>query len=589
MSYPAPGESAWGAPPLPEWVHEFRPPQIQAVEEAVGHFAAGKRVVFLDAPTGTGKTLIAEMIRRRMRVQAMYLCTTKTLQAQFAHDFDYCRVLMGRSNYPTADRPDLFPMLNAGDCDKVKGPPGSARCVTCPDEPDTEWTEPEETEEEIWHCSWCHPVQHCPYEGAKRGFIGCETMAVTNTAYALTEWNGPGRLSAWRESTGTIGPHPFPLVVIDEADTLEAQLMSHIEFALPRTLVRQLRLDPPEKKTVPSAWAAWAYEVGEPKLTRHLEKLKGQLRAAQNRQADPKEQAQLTRAVKSITAHRGRLKAVSGQLGSERWVYTGYDRGEIAFKPVAVAEIAHEKLWNHARQFLLMSATIISPDQMAADLGLAPGDWASVRVGSGFPPERRPILIRPVAPMTYANKDEAWPKLVPAINEIMARYPRERVLVHTVSYGLSSYLTDQIRSPRCVTYRSAGERDGAITEFLAIPNGVLFASSLDRGIDLPDDACRVVVIAKIPYPALGDKQISARLHSPGGQAWYTMHTVRTMVQQSGRGMRHEGDWCDTWVLDGMFLKLWQEHRDMIPEWWQEAIVWHTDRLESHLVRYPGGA
>jgi Rad3-related DNA helicase len=86
-------------PPLPDWL-QIRDYQLDAVERVVKEYEAGARVVFLDAPTGTGKTAIAEMVRRRLEVaRGLYVCTTKSLQDQVARDFPYARVLKGRANY----------------------------------------------------------------------------------------------------------------------------------------------------------------------------------------------------------------------------------------------------------------------------------------------------------------------------------------------------------------------------------------------------------------------------------------------------------------------------------------------------------
>ena len=87
--------------PFPEWVTEFRPHQTQAVEEIIDHFDSGTKVVFLDAPTGAGKTLIGEMVRRQVATKSLYVCHSLGLQDQFVRDFPYAKVLKGRANYPT--------------------------------------------------------------------------------------------------------------------------------------------------------------------------------------------------------------------------------------------------------------------------------------------------------------------------------------------------------------------------------------------------------------------------------------------------------------------------------------------------------
>jgi Rad3-related DNA helicase len=90
-------------------------------------------------------------------------------------------------------------------------------------------------------------------------------------------------------------------------------------------------------------------------------------------------------------------------------------------------------------------------------------------------------------------------------------------------------------------------------------------------VDFSGDDCRVVIIAKVPFPNLVDPQVSARLYSSGGNNWYRMATIRTIVQMTGRGMRSAGDWCRNYVLDKQFNKLWNESRNMIPRWWKDAV------------------
>ena len=105
----------------------------------------------------------------------------------------------------------------------------------------------------------------------------------------------------------------------------------------------------------------------------------------------------------------------------------------------------------------------------------------------------------------------------------------------------------------------------------------MLAPSMSRGIDLPDDLCRVQIIAKCPFPALGDKQIASRLHLPGGQLWYTVKTIRDMVQMTGRAVRHDNDWAVTYIMDVNFGKnLWSKWKRLFPAWWAESVNTKAD-------------
>lgn len=209
--------------------------------------------------------------------------------------------------------------------------------------------------------------------------------------------------------------------------------------------------------------------------------------------------------------------------------------------------------------------------------------WSSVSVPSTFPPTRRPIYIYPVAKMSRKEAANAYPLISTAILKIINNHANDKILIHTVSYALTKYIQDYLLlqpcSHRIVTYHSAQEKQRAIDQYMYSPSAVLLAPSLDRGIDLPGDDCRVIVVCKIPFPSLGDKQISTRLHSRGGQNWYSVRTIRSLVQMTGRGMRSQNDSCESYILDAQFIELiWRKSKHLLPSWWKEALVWDRGTL-----------
>ena len=111
------------------------------------------------------------------------------------------------------------------------------------------------------------------------------------------------------------------------------------------------------------------------------------------------------------------------------------------------------------------------------------------------------------------------------------------------------------------------------------------ACSADRGVDLPDEYCRLIIVAKVPYPNLGDRMVSMRLHMRDGQTWYTVETVRSVVQMAGRGVRHKEDYCRTVILDSQFADgLWYRAGALFPKWFREAVVWEKNSSRSRSSR-----
>lgn len=549
----------------------FRPNQWQAMVDVVEEFNAGVKVVFLDAAPGNGKTLMAEGVRQVLGVKGAYTCTTKDLQDQIMRDFGhYAKVLKGKRNYPTADSPDEFPDINGGDCTmKRENLPACPGCAGF-----SSWGGDDEGNEGP-HCNYCHPTRHCPYRIAKAVAAGAR-LSVLNTSYLLTEGNlGISAFAQW------------PLYIIDEADQLEKILLNYISVEIgPRTRT-DLNIGLPEKKTVDDAWIDWVTFTVIPAIHAKLRESKvGQLtiggvhdvKAARKRKTleELLEKCRSLVATKTLDDGEEVIELESG------WVLDGWDERKeeskttVTFKPIKVNEYARKYLWDLGPRFLIMSGTFISPEQRAVDLGLEDGEWAVVSVPSSFPADRRPIQIRAEIEVTAKTKKDAHPVIAKQLSEIMRVHPHERILVHSVSYDLTSYLAYNTSDPhrRIVTYSNAYKRAEALATYLSREDSVMIAPSFDRGIDLKADDCRVIVIAKVPYPYIGDKQVAARLYGTGraGRVWYAVETIATICQMTGRGMRSDEDWCRTYILDKSFLKLFYENRRLFPAWWTEALV-----------------
>jgi ATP-dependent DNA helicase DinG len=549
-----PDSPQWGSPPLPEWVTGFRSHQEDALREIQQHYDNGIDVVLVDAPTGSGKSLIGEIARRAANhPHALYVCHTKSLQDQFLRDYPYARVLKGRSNYPTLDEPHAW--LTAADCTMA-----DERLPACSKCPQMAGVVSEETHP---HCVFCHPWSSCPYKAAKERALDAP-VAVLNTSYFLTEANGPGFFSG------------FPFAIMDECDTLESILLSYIEVKITHARMKELKIEPPKYKTVSDneeeTWTQWVATIAIPAVKQKITSF------GKPTSSEPKEKRRKRAEWINLA---GKLQRMALVLAQGNAIYDGYADGDVIFRPVTVDQYGPDLLWKHADKWLLMTATLIEPHSYVESLGIEEAglSWAYVQVPSTFPKENRPIYCSGVTSMSKKNQDVGWPAMVTGIDNILAARPGERVLVHTVSYPLAEYLARELQScfpPREIfTYTNAQERDATLASFLLSDSGVLLAPSMDRGIDLAGDACRVVIVAKVPFPYLGDKRVNQRLYgTAGGQLWYNVQTIRTLVQMTGRAVRSADDFCETWILDSEFRQqLWGKAAVLMPEWWKEALRW----------------
>ena len=111
----------------------------------------------------------------------------------------------------------------------------------------------------------------------------------------------------------------------------------------------------------------------------------------------------------------------------------------------------------------------------------------------------------------------------------------------------------------------------AIAQFIQGKYRILLSPSIQRGIDLPDELCELIIVAKVPFPNLGDKQIAARTYALGGDLFYRIETIRSIVQMTGRGFRHKDDKCTSYILDSNFGQLYNRSTHLFPPWWKEAL------------------
>lgn len=500
---------------LPPKFESFRPHQLEVAAKVANdtHYA-----FLLEAATGTGKTIISATSQKLMKTKAVHLVATKQLQDQILGDFPEARTLKGRSSYVCLRYPRAFPAISAELCTNTRENP-------------------------------CNYTGECPYMMAKRAALRAP-LAVLNMAYYLTEANFVGSFSG------------IDYMVADELDTTEDHLMSFIQLVVTKRQLDRLGLAPPKHKTKFESWLEWGNEVIR-KVDQQVKDLAQQ--SYEWGGSDIKTLRQLVIAQSFLS----KLKRFVREVDST-WVwYPGEDRW--VFKPTWVSKYAKGVLWRHTSKVLGMSATILDAQQVCRNIGLS-DTWTYLSLPSPFPVENRPVIYRPCANMTNKTLNVALPKIAKGIEDIMNEHPDERILCHTVSYKVRNYLMDNLPKGRLVTHSTA-DRTIVLEAFKKSEAPlVLLSPSMERGVDLPDDQCRVVIIAKIPWPDMGDPQISRRLYSSkDGRRWYAHKTVSTIVQASGRAMRSATDYCCTYILDEQFTRLLYESRQLFPKWYIEAI------------------
>lgn len=261
----------------------------------------------------------------------------------------------------------------------------------------------------------------------------------------------------------------------------------------------------------------------------------------------------------------------------ERILELGQKGVTCVLRPGAVVPILSEQLAPRAlfgnldspRRLVLLSATIFDPEYYSRRLGLRDDTVTFEEVPSAFPAMRAPIYVQPVARLNVTTtKDEATLRaLTDKIDDIIKQYAGRKGVVHCGSYALGREI--QARSYYQSRLVTAVPGDNRLGEFLSSEDGVYLAPAAYEGLDLKDDLARFNIVAKLSWPNRGDPITKAQLERIPG--FNNHETTSALVQAVGRGMRHDGDWCHNFILDGTFWMLLAQMGGVMPKWFHDRL------------------
>lgn len=258
------------------------------------------------------------------------------------------------------------------------------------------------------------------------------------------------------------------------------------------------------------------------------------------------------------------------------WVSAGYDASEqdrqVNTAPLSVAGLLREKVLGQATT-ILTSATLSlggSFDAMAGSVGLQHSarlidqdagedewTWRGIDVGSPFDYPRQGILylarhLRP--PSREGIGDDALAEA----RELIAASGGDALGLFTsqrAAQAAAEYLRQEF--PEMTILCQGDEQLPELTRrFLNEPGSCLVGTlSLWQGIDIPGQACRLVIVDRLPFPRPDDPLMQARqqaVSKSGGNGFMQVaatHAALLLAQGSGRLIRRASDRGVVAVLD----------------------------------------
>jgi Rad3-related DNA helicase len=516
----------------------FREFQKEATQFIVD---SDKKFCFLEAPTGSGKSLIA-MAAGLIQGGVTYAVHTKILQNQITEDFPEAHSLFGRANYPCL----VGEGITCDECFHTKSTP-------------------------------CRDKENCPYDMQKVKVLGSK-LRILNYDYLLTEINYVGRFSKWQ-----VGGPVDGFNIIDEGDNLEGTLINFVTLSFtPYALTKlgligyaqTLKKTSQNEDALMNQWQCFA-ATAKIRAESILRQLESQIKNGENLFGEISTEAM--KAMKEHTRVKRLLEKIMLFMDNmdKTWVLDDSTDDKLTFRPLWINEaLAEEFLWRHSSRWVLMSASFLPIHIEAKRLGI-PMDQVDYKLlPSTFPVERRPIYIESTANLTGKTMDVEVPKLCERIKEIVNDHPKVKGLIHGVSYKLSRTIMDLVDNPRLIIHASHNRQD-VLEEFMESDKPlVLVSPSMERGVSFQADYCRFIIVAKAPFLYLGDKIVAKRVFSSKiGKEWYAATMLTTVLQATGRGMRSADDFCENYILDEQFKRVFHQKMSYLPAWWKEAIAW----------------
>lgn len=228
--------------------------------------------------------------------------------------------------------------------------------------------------------------------------------------------------------------------------------------------------------------------------------------------------------------------------------------------------MVYKFLLSHSPYRVMTSATVGSKESFEENCGIRYTDskfCIMEKIPSGFDFSNSPIFFFSRYKMSMREQDKSLPYVRDIIFQILRnKFSSEKGIIQTGSYSIAKKIYEcappDIQS-RMLLYRGSKEKNDKIELHKILDNTILVGPTLNEGIDLPGDLCRFIIICKVPYPSLGSQLVRSKCEL--FPSWYDSTTSTEIIQGIGRGVRFNGDYCQTYILDGCFGRLYKNTKE----------------------------
>jgi Rad3-related DNA helicase len=519
-----------------------------------------KKYIVAQMPTGSGKSGIA--IYESMLANSSYIVVTnKALQDQYWRDFQNkfpIKMLKGQSNYDCV-------VNDSVKCDK--GP-----CQGC-------------DSTSIGIKRYCRANDMCPYYNAAKEAADAK-MFLANTSI-LSSAIAPKGDAAKRD-----------MLIIDEAHLLEDFLVDvgTIRFSADRMIKlfeAEKRLDKEDLRFIKSIDLESsskpttkmekyinickslseniykdmvAYEAEQNKRVRENDVKKVIDRGAEKKSNKFKHKREI---LETIT----KLEAYEKSDPTDSWVYNWNKKDRsLEIVPVNVDWIFKKYFDKLADKIIFMSATILNFSNFTSSIGIRPDQCCFVDVDSTFDPKNAPIINIGNCKTNYHDLQDSanMDTIVKTVKFILDKHKGQRGIIHTGNMKISKYLKENLHDRRILVRLDEVRNEDILEEHMVSSDTVLVSSSLTEGIDLHDDLSQFQIIVKLPWDSLGN--VRTKTLADEVPLWYQNKMWQKLLQASGRSVRSQTDYAETFILDSTFDFQHKKFSKYLPEYFEKRLI-----------------
>ena len=535
---------------------QFRAGQREVIEAICNHYLEDQEgTIILDAPTGSGKSLIAMWsahILKELGNRGYLVTSDLMLQDQYEEDFHKFKL-----NWPSVRGVDNYECnvngltFSLGDC-KMKGINyEQAENLTC------------------WNT--------CGYLQARKRAKELP-VALFNYSYYLIQRNyvEDKMIDQGKEI-------PFPkrdFVFFDEAHKVDSIVQGHFSPRIDRTTTKIFREVNRfvQKHGIDAAWVTenriasivdrLMREDDHQELMKHIGEFRGiavvyrKVRAAALKQSKSRfKQTDVPKEWQTFFGRMDRLKDIwckfddyhdiIKELGTDAIVIKRSET-ETQFLCLEEALMIEKFLQNKSGFKVFMSATLGDIRSYAKHTKM--GNAKVIRMDNKFSYKKSPVVFINRHKLSFREREQNLPKVVEVLDKILDKHKGQSGIIHAGSYDFANYINDNSKHKfSFITYEVAKERQDAIRNFNKEDGKILVGPSLLEGLDLKDDKSRFQIFFKVPYPSLNDPLVKAKMNAFAD--WYDWKTGISIQQGAGRSIRSKDDWAITYILDACFRSL----------------------------------